>query len=92
MHEKNTIPSQRPVERSALAMWLRVRGISKARFASSLGCSKKSLDFWCDGQVVPTLIWAFRIERATGGGVPAVSWLGLEIAKTQWNELERKAR
>lgn len=36
------------------------------------------------GQVIPELVYAFKIESVTEGGVPPESWLGTELAKMQW--------
>jgi hypothetical protein len=39
---------------------------------------------WMYGQVIPALVYAFKIEAVTQGGCPVESWLGTELAKMQW--------
>lgn len=39
------------------------------------------------GQVIPELVYAFKIEALTEGGVPVESWLGTELAKLQWEHV-----
>lgn len=51
---------------------------------------------WAHGRVLPSIVWAARIEEATDGAVPIASWLGTELAK--WHrqiigqQTEEKAR
>lgn len=60
--------------------------MSQREFARQVGCDYKMARYWANGQAVPTLVYAFKIERATEGGVPVASWLGTELAKLMWNK------
>lgn len=69
-------------------------------FAQLIGANPKTVYYWMYGQVIPELVYAYKIEMATEGGVSMVSWLGTELAKMQWehnhsdieNELEMRRR
>jgi len=73
-------------------MWLKSRGIARDAFARKVGCNQKAVDFWCDGKCLPSLLYAFAIEKATEGGVSAEAWLGTEIGKLQWKRLQDRVR
>ncbi len=83
--------NKRPVNRTLLYVWLKQHGISKDAFARLVGCDEKLVDFWCNGQVIPTLPYAFMVEKVTKGGVGAATWLGTELGRLVWNDLESKA-
>lgn len=73
----------RPQEETRLDAWLRDAGVSGTRLASILGVTPQIVSFWRHGQCIPSLVNAFQIERVTGGKVPAVSWLGLPLARAE---------
>lgn len=88
----NTPVNKRPPQETMLALWLKTNGIPRAAFARKVGCNKKMVDYWCDGRCVPTLVYAFMIEKATKGGVSASVWLGTAVGLLQWKRIEERAR
>lgn len=84
--------NKRPIQLTLLSMWLKSRGISRDAFARKVGCNDKMVDYWCEGRCIPTLPYAFAIEKATEGGVPVPSWLGTEVGRAQWKRIEEKAQ
>lgn len=80
----------RPHHETILELWLKSHGISKNKFARTLGCNGRMVDYWCAGRALPGLIYAFLIERATEGGVPAETWLGTELGKYHWMQAEKR--
>ncbi len=82
--------SKRPQEPTMLGLWLKSHGISKNQFARMCGCTGKMVDMWCSGQVIPSLIFAFVIEKCTEGGVGAEAWLGTQYGKHMWNEMQKR--
>jgi transcriptional regulator with XRE-family HTH domain len=83
---------KRPVQRTLLHFWLKQHGISRDGFAKKLGCTSKMVDHYCDGQCVPGLAIAFQIEKVTQGAVSAATWLGTDMGKMQWEEIQRRAK
>jgi len=61
-------------------------GWSNKAFAATLGLERKRVEYWRNGQALPTLIWAFKLERTTGGKVPASSWLATELGQAAWKD------
>jgi DNA-binding transcriptional regulator YdaS (Cro superfamily) len=84
----NLPANKRPKQTTLLEVWLKANGISHDAFARLVGCNERMVDYWCEGRCVPSLIYAFMIERATKGEVPAPVWLGTEIGKMQWRRIE----
>lgn len=80
--------NKRPAQRTVLDLWLKSNGVSRAAFARMVGCNKKMVDYWCDGKCIPTLPYAFMIEKVTKGGVSASVWLGTAVGKLQWKRIE----
>lgn len=76
---------KRPRSPTTLQVWLSKRDLSRFAFAKEVGCDPRLVALWADGRVLPGLIYAFKIERATKGGVPVTSWLGTELGRTLWN-------
>lgn len=62
-------------------------GTSKQTFANRVGVVRRTVDWWADGRVIPTLVAAFRIEQVTEGAVPVASWLGLDIGRALWEQM-----
>ena len=81
--------NQRPVERTALHHWCVKNGVSRAAFARKLGCTPNMVSFWCDGKCVPSLVYAFAIEKVTKGDVAVAMWLAVPQARRQWEAVER---
>ena len=59
-----------------LKQYLQEKRIRQTAFARSLGVSDCHVSELVNGQKRPGLQLAVKIERATGGAVPAVSWYG----------------
>ncbi len=83
--------NKRPRERGQLHEWLKQHGLSRDSFAKLIGCNGKTLDFWCDGQSIPTLHYAFMIEMVTEGSVGVETWLGTTMGKMIWEETRKRA-
>ncbi len=77
--------SKRPKYTTPLSEWLADHRKSKSWLATQVRSSIQSIENLAFGRALPTLITAFQIERATKGGVPAVSWLGTELGRHYWN-------
>lgn len=60
--------------------WLQRSGRSRAQVARDIGCSKSYFSQLANGQRQPSLALAARIERLSGGAVPAASWIPDEDA------------
>ena len=56
-------------------------GLSRTDWAKRLNISKSYMSDLLNGNRVPSLDLAVRIERATDGAVPASSWLPEEAAE-----------
>jgi DNA-binding transcriptional regulator YdaS (Cro superfamily) len=84
MPEKPSYRRRPPPSRTALALYLHANGITPYQFAQLVGRSPWQVGNWCRGQYLPSLVSAFRIERATKGAVPVASWLGTEIGRREW--------
>lgn len=78
--------SKRPTCDTALDQWMLETNWSTQAFAKTLGMDRKRLEYLRRGQNLPTLVWAFKIEKATGARVPASSWLATELGQKTWKE------
>lgn len=54
---------------------IRDSGRTRAQWADELGVSRSFMSDLLNGNRRPSLELAVRIERATGGRVPAISWV-----------------
>jgi hypothetical protein len=63
---------------AALGRWMLEQGVSIARMAERLGCSRSRVRQLRSGASMPSLGLAARIERITGGAVPAIGWVAME--------------
>lgn len=79
--------NKRPKSETPLLAWFRASGHTVVGFARALNCDPKSVYLWMYGQVIPELVYAFKIESLTEGGVPVESWLGTELAQLQWKHI-----
>lgn len=61
--------------------FIRASGRSQAHWAHQFGVSPPFLSEILNGKKRPGLDVAVRIERATGGQVPAASWVSQEAAE-----------
>lgn len=59
-----------------LADHLRAMSLTQAQFALLVEVDQATVSKLCRGALMPSLPLAVRIERATGGKVPASSWVG----------------
>lgn len=84
--------NKRPQQATVLSLWLKAQGMTRVEFAKRVGCNKKMVDYWCAGRCVPTLAYAFMIEKVTKGGVSASVWLGTAVGQQQWKLIEDRAR
>ncbi len=84
--------NKRPRSKTLLDLWLKKRGISHNAFSRQVGCNEKLVDFWCDGQVIPSLHYALMVEKVTEGGVSAVTWLGSPLGRALWNDIQKRAK
>ena len=58
-----------------LALYLTEYRIRQVDFASRIGATQSTVSRLVSGTATPSLDLAVRIERATGGAVPATSWI-----------------
>lgn len=77
-------PADRPPDASPLGVWLTKRGISVYSFARQIEADYKLCRLWATGRAIPGLIYAFKIDQATGGGVAPSMWIGTTIGQLQW--------
>jgi hypothetical protein len=89
---QNLPPYKRPITYTLLDKWLKARQIPDSVFAGQLGCDLKMITYWRQGQCMPDLVYAFRIERQTQGGVPVASWLGTPMGRALWHDREETVR
>jgi transcriptional regulator with XRE-family HTH domain len=57
-----------------LKSWLDASSITQAELARRLEYDKGNMHRILNGRLRPTLDLAFRIERETGGAIPASAW------------------
>ena len=81
---------KRPPSITPLSLWLKANQKSQCSLARDLGCDPKLVKLWTTGRVIPGLVYAFKIERQTEGGVPASSWLGTPLGREMWNTTGNK--
>lgn len=60
--------------------FLRQSGSTQAKLADELGISRGYMSELVAGSKIPSLGVAVAIERATGGAIPASSWVPLDEA------------
>lgn len=69
-----------------LAKWMRETNTSAYEVARRSKISYKQVCKIRDGESMPTLVSAFRIDMATEGKVAPVMWLGTPLGKKHWAE------
>jgi transcriptional regulator with XRE-family HTH domain len=90
MKSKALPGKERLHEHTPLYDWLRKNSIPQRTFARETGLGQQTVMRLCLGRITPTLVAAFVIEQATDGEIPAVSWLGTEVTKYEWNLVQRR--
>lgn len=73
-------------------MWLKANSMSRYGLAKVLQCDVKLVKLWSQGRCIPTLVYAFKVEQATKGGVPVSSWLGTPLGREMWNSVGNQGR
>lgn len=69
---------------AALASYLEAKGIKQVEFARKAGIQESMLSHYLRGERRPGLKTARNIEVASGGAVPANSWIDFEpTSRTQ---------
>ncbi|WP_097082584.1 helix-turn-helix transcriptional regulator [Rhodobacter sp. JA431] len=63
-----------------LSEHLKQAGLPQSAFAEAIGVSRGHMSALISGARLPSLELAVRIERLTGGAVPASSWVPLANA------------
>jgi transcriptional regulator with XRE-family HTH domain len=58
-----------------IVKYLEATEISQAQFARLTGTREGQVSAWVRGTRKPSLAEAFRLEKATGGAIPAASWV-----------------
>lgn len=82
-------------EETPLRAWCERHDASILSVARRLRLSFSTVYNWFTGKRLPDLVNAFRLEKLTEGGVPAVSWLGTARGSTRYSEgidIDREAR
>lgn len=80
------IAYKRPTCLTLLRQWLDEKGMTLDAFARLVGCNTNTAKYWRAGQTLPDIVYAFRIDEVTQGGVPVSSWMGTEIAEATWRK------
>lgn len=74
-------------EPTMLREWMRIKKKTVRDVAKGVGASVRSVKYWMNGQALPSLLAAFKLEAYTSGKVTIESWLSTAIAKAKWNEI-----
>jgi hypothetical protein len=69
-----------------LSKWMRESHVSAYEVAKRARISYKQVCKLRDGESLPSLVSAFRIDQATKGGVPPVAWLATPLGRKAWAE------
>jgi predicted transcriptional regulator len=75
---------RRPAEETALERYRQKHGLSFWKLGHLLETDSRSVEMWCRGRQMPSLVRAFKVEALTQGAVPAESWLETSLAKELW--------
>lgn len=66
---------QKRIKKMKLGIYLKKYGIKVGFFAQQIGVKQPQLSRWIHGRKTPTVIYAIKIEDATGGKVTCRDWL-----------------
>jgi hypothetical protein len=80
-----TKPWDREPEETLLNRWMLKHGVTVRALALELGCCTQVVHYWRNGQQLPSLVYAFKLEQRTKGQVPVSSWLGTRVGKLAWS-------
>jgi transcriptional regulator with XRE-family HTH domain len=70
----------RPRKReTTLSRWIDASGMTRDRVAVELGVARTYLDKLCRGQHRPGLEVTLRLEKLTGGEIPATDWISARV-------------
>lgn len=58
-----------------LQQYFKTTGVMKAFFANKIGTTPTTISAWLSGKTVPSIKFAFEIEKATSGFVKAQDWI-----------------
>lgn len=78
---------KRPISESPLQAYLKKHDVSRAEFSARVGASLMTVVAWCQGRVLPSLVYAYRIDEETGGEVSPAMWLGTELGRAAWKTI-----
>lgn len=59
--------------------------------AEAAGLDRQTLQHVADGKQLPSLLAAFRLDAVTQGAVPVASWLGTDLARSLWAQMEERS-
>lgn len=80
--EEVEAPTQKQkMARSPLGVYLITTGMSVKSIARAVGVKFITAQQWAYGEAMPTIPYAFEIERVTKGAVVIEAWLGMPKAK-----------
>ena len=79
-------------EETLLLRWMKSKRKTCEEVARGTDASVRSVKYWMNGQALPCLVSAFKIEAYTQGKVPVAYWLGTAVGKAQWNCLTAKGK
>ncbi len=85
------LPHHRVREPTLLLGWMKHTHTSAKKLARTLGVCARIVTYWAQGQGLPTLVHAFKIDEVTKGKVPPSSWLATSLAKAQWHQRAKNA-
>lgn len=83
--------TRRPLCDTPLRTWLDKHGMSVQRFSRLIGCNYRTAQLWTAGQVIPSLVWAYRIDEVTKGEVAPSMWLGTDLGRHMWAAVIKRA-
>lgn len=81
----------RPSCDTPLRRWLDAQDGSVRGLAAAAGLDQQTLQHIAAGKQLPSLLAAFRLEQVTEGAVLAVSWLGTDLARSLWAQMEERS-
>lgn len=83
----SVVGRNRPKHRTPLLDWMEEQGLRDWDLAKKIGCGPMAISYWKWNQVLPDLIHARKLEIATQGAVPMLSWLGTPYGKERYDKV-----